>query len=554
VNNVGHINGRQFATRENVILPDEYEWTKTEQFTVYVWLTPPREGGNDEHNDCLWNALMKAMRIREIPMNFRSPLLLKEALGLQRDDKISIELFPKMEKLMKINLHCTGDATYTSCESFIRTIHLKLSNGHYTLCNHQKKDMTKRNCHKEQPLILYIIKNKQNVIACDGEECHKQTLLTFQQEKQECGDFGEVAYYETDSKIKKENEQIEYKTEKDLIEEYANILRNVEELHKASIEQGLEINLKKFHYSIHEACQYLFNHFSRSIQEPEEISDIEAKWLDDCTSGGLIYAVDDTNVENAYQYDIVSCYPSFMSSTYFQFPTTKGDFKQIGFLPNILPFGLYKCEITGTPSPLFRFNKTNIYSHHDIKQALNLGFQVSLIIKENEPNHVAYPKKRMNGHTLFHEMITYLFKLKKRKVPYAKLIINRIWGMLCERNKLKQTSRKDKEIHFDNAEIISIRENNKDSFTFEYIKNDKPYYKHSWARIGCFLLAYTRLKVGDALMPYQERIKRIHTDGCVVDGEISELKLGDDLGNWKLEKRGCCYIKNMSSVIWNEKN
>jgi hypothetical protein len=52
------------------------------------------------------------------------------------------------------------------------------------------------------------------------------------------------------------------------------------------------------------------------------------------------------------------------------------------------------------------------------------------LIKDGQANALLYQSNRQSGSRMLKNLVDYLFKLKKQEVPYAKEIINYLWGVL----------------------------------------------------------------------------------------------------------------------------
>jgi len=57
------------------------------------------------------------------------------------------------------------------------------------------------------------------------------------------------------------------------------------------------------------------------------------------------------------------------------------------------------------------------------------------------------------------------------------------------------------------------------------------------------------------MQPYQDRLKRVHTDGFILEKQGSKaILVAEDaskiLGALKFEKEGACTVKNAMQVIW----
>ena len=113
----GWRSAKQFGMNDEPSIQDLYddEWEESNQFAIYFWKAPKKEGGCDNNlNDCLFNCLKRALNKDMLPKDLNTPESLKKRLGLRRKDKISIKMIPEIEKLYKVKNNVTGSHTYTS--------------------------------------------------------------------------------------------------------------------------------------------------------------------------------------------------------------------------------------------------------------------------------------------------------------------------------------------------------------------------------------------------------------------------------------------------------
>jgi hypothetical protein len=238
-----------------------------------------------------------------------------------------------------------------------------------------------------------------------------------------------------------------------------------------------------------------------------------------------------------------------LCSDHFTFPVKQGKFSHITELPEILSYGIYRCIISPCHNEqinkLFRFNKLHYYTHIDINLARNLGLNIQLINDDNS-NALLYTEGRGNGSQYFRQIVHSLYDLKQQSI-LAKRILNAIWGALCERNKIKRITKQ--EINLDDNElVVDIKPWTNENSKITYLKHDK-YFKHSFARLGCFLTSAVRKDIATTLLPYKEHIHRCHTDGFISDIPLP-LHLGTFIGDYKLEKEGRAVIENSNKIIW----
>ena len=129
------------------------------------------------------------------------------------------------------------------------------------------------------------------------------------------------------------------------------------------------------YFSITDCILDTFRNFSKTLNEPDDITPEEAKFIDSAFMGGLMYA------DNGYEgeihgYDSNSFYPSILSTSHFMFPVKQGQFLSLSEAEfkelKYFKYGIYRCIITGE-SKIFRFNYDNYYTHHDLTRAKELG-------------------------------------------------------------------------------------------------------------------------------------------------------------------------------------
>jgi hypothetical protein len=339
----------------------------------------------------------------------------------------------------------------------------------------------------------------------------------------------------------------------DMAEEYETILHDAEILKQESAKiKGLgEIDLSQCGYNVVTATRLLVYNNLRSIPVPEEITPMEEEWIYRAFMGGIIMSVP-AQLDNAVDYDINSAYPFMMSKQGISFPIKQGEFSHMDDLPEIVSYGIYHVIISPHEDPhvarLFRFNQKNYYTHTDIQLARNLGLNVELI-HDGQANSLTYKTGRALGMHMFKTLVDNLYQLKQKKVPFAKAIINTIWGCLCEKNKLTRVAYHDKpEIVVDEEHTILAIHPVAGGHRVQYAKQGG-LYKYNYARIGVFLTSYVRRFMSETLLPFKEHIYRIHTDGFIADQSLP-LSLGTDLGEWKIEKTGDCQIAHSNKIVW----
>ncbi|RHZ89406.1 hypothetical protein Glove_14g2 [Diversispora epigaea] len=241
----------------------------------------------------------------------------------------------------------------------------------------------------------------------------------------------------------------------------------------------------------------LFRETTLAPKRSEKIDEKENAWLNLASSGALVFA--EKYEGEANQYDINSMYIYEMLKKEASWPIAPGKFHTIDVSLvekwRKFPYGIYKATIEGNPP-----KKRN-------------GLNVYLI--DESPNALIYEKNtRINGKDMFGKWGNILYNIKKEggtagKVSKALLVS--LWSALCEQ------------------------------------RNGQNYGVHP--RIKPFLLASARKRISEIVKPLRNQVKRIHTDGFIVAGQVN-LKTGIEMGELKFEKRGVCVVKNCISVTW----
>ena len=542
---------------ENYGDPEYYD-----NFIIYMTDSTQQAGGcNNELNDCLYQCLYYAYgTFSNLPKAIETPELLKEVLGLQRNDLIPVKLIEKVEQLAKtIAIDIIGDAIYKSKNKAYRKITLVLTNSHYSIAiNKERRKVEASTAKLKKPLIYQqIIDNQESIVKIyDGKVIRNINLLEFRK-LQSKSIFGKWCFIPV---IKDKKTGI-YETLEEAyirIQEERNILLN------ESKKLGLKIDLFMCHGSYKKVALWLFERLSQSIPANEKLDAIEAKWISDTMMGGLIYAENNWQGDSR-QYDCTSLYPSIMQST-LTFPIGKGRFDTLQDFVNCRGFYIYgifhaSVNYSEDAKKLFRYNKYNKYTHIDLAYARKLGLQVNLI-QDNTPNALIYEKEaRIPGKVMFGEYVNFLFRLKNKSgiiSKVAKRILNTLWGALCQRNKFYYNISTTNDKLFDNKDEVleSIIPINEDSWMLQY-SNPANLFKGEYPRIAPFILAQGRKIVSSYIEPYKNYVKRIHTDGFILSEDLTKQPLltirnnaSHSLMALKFEKEGKCYVKNANQVTW----
>jgi hypothetical protein len=197
--------------------------------------------------------------------------------------------------------------------------------------------------------------------------------------------------------------------------------------------------------------------------------------------------------------------------------------------------GLYRVKIEksddSNTNKLFRFNKYNKYTHTTLEHAKLLNLKMTLL-EDGTVNCIYYsPDKLIGCNEIFTTYIDYLFELKERKVSKAKLILNILWGSLCEIDKT-YLMYKNKPVNIGvDCDIYSIRPNDKNEKMLRITTTKQTkYYKTGFARLSPFLISKGRYMIANICYPHREHIKQIHTDGFISDIQL-DIKTGEKIGD-----------------------
>lgn len=495
----------------------------------YTKFNKPKSGGcksNSIHNDCLWYCLKCALG-DDIPFKINFPSKLKQLLKLERDDKVSIDLIPQLEDVVKMKINVSGDHQYISLYDSIKSINLKLVNGHYTLDKTNKVKVSGIVYNEKIPLIYVLNKDKQYE-TFDGIS-HKT--------------------YDYDDEFFKTNKINFFSSKYIMIQQHKNSKLSLEDEHKLFVTNANMLKKEtKGYINMFKTGSYvntgldLFNRLNTTIT-PDEILQNEAEWIMNSTMGAMIFS--EKYEGEAYSYDFCSMYPSSMRHELMYFPVKAGTFTIINEFPERPKYGIYRCIIDAKSNRLFRENKKNYYTHIDIMTAKSLGLEIQLI-NDGSANALLYERSDLcTGSQLFKEFVDYMFDLKQRNIPYAKEIMNSLWGALSQIDTIQlKTSDTICDIR-DDREITEFKPAN-DTETFVKFYKYKKRYCTNFARIAPFILARGRFLVSKAMKPHIDNIIRCHTDGFKSKVKLN-IKTGNNIGDIKYE--GYCKEYKLVNII-----
>ena len=343
---------------------------------------------------------------------------------------------------------------------------------------------------------------------------------------------------------------------------FSDFVKPANALRKASLGIGENgeslVNFYKTGNSIQTAKTIFLNYCNQEKIKTEQITEIEYEFINNSSIGALIYA--DKNYEGpVYEYDINSFYPSIMKCNKFKIPIKQGEIKTISKIEfdkmksTFFNHGIYKCKITSEqPNKLFRFNPLNYYTTQSIRHAKMLNLNIECI--EEKDNFLYYPPSSyISGNKLFGYFVDTLFKLTKEhpKLKEFKEILNCLWGLLSKSKKTKICIdiNEPSNIDLDTTKInilSQIMEGDKIYITYQYKTNN---FVYDFGRIKTFLLSQGRLKLAEILKDHVENVMQIQTDGFKSKIELTDLKLGNGIGDLRYEGKRNVKIIHVNKIV-----
>ncbi len=494
-------------------------------------------GDDDDNNDCLFYCLKLFFYLEELNPEIDTPSKLKKFCGVGRNDKIPFNELDKVAKLLKWNIQLYGTVEKTYQGDYFgklkRTIRLKVIGSHFELAP-SKNDKHKKVFnigieYFEKPVHFYFKFDGKYYVIDDNDIIFVLSSDGFSNKG-----YDSIYYDVTEknvlSKIKSADDAVDY-----LKMRKPQLLKDFDEFRKAT-----GINLIYNARSITALARSVFfqslYQYKKTI---EPVSPIESQYLK--INGGLMY-LRRGRYKKAFYYDINSRYPELLCRM--GIPISAPDLLTIKEFPKFVKFGVYRCKVIGS-HPWFRKHLNNLYSHHDLKtmQLLNINYE---LICDGEVNAVIY-NEFATGHEIFEKYVHFFYKFKKNGVPLAKNMLNCLWGGLCEQNeKWRNTVNKDLIIDETLKEIVSIIP--VDNGVSILLQDRSIPYITPFGRIGVFITSMGRYDLIKQILPYQDDIIRIHTDGLLCLKKIPELIVGEGLGEWKLEE-----VKDINLVAINGK-
>ena len=282
----------------------------------------------------------------------------------------------------------------------------------------------------------------------------------------------------------------------------------------------------------------LFYELTTLKEFPDDIDEFEGLLLNLTKTAALISKTKYTGP--GYKYDIISMYPSILTSPQFSIPTgppqeiqlTKREF--MDHKNSYFRYGIYACLIDVKNKMLFRENKNNLYTHIDLNRAKELGYNIEII--EGQDNFFCYSKSLTNGHKVFGNFVKTVYDLKKQNVTGAKNLINCLWGKLCESRKCKfRGSEFDAKLNTAAGDItINFFDDDDKGEVDVKVEIETNNFYTSFARLKPFLLARGRYIASKLIEKYVDKVVMVHTDGFILTEKV-EFTTGSKMGDLKYE-------------------
>ncbi|GBC28593.2 hypothetical protein GLOIN_2v1472929 [Rhizophagus irregularis DAOM 181602=DAOM 197198] len=477
------------------------------------------------------------------------PEYIKKALGLNRDAPVPVSYMDKIEQLAgSLALNIVGDSTRISKSKSDRRATLILSEGHYSLALNPGRLHPSKLDRKQKSPFVYREDGVNNVVTIyNGKTVKSLTVGQFQKGKNS-DSYSFIP-------IEKNCKTGIYET---LEETYQRIHEERDSFLQATKKFGLGIDLSYHNWSYKRTALWLFERFSVGVPANDPLDPVEAEWISDAMMGGLIWA---DNEWKGYgrQYDVTSLYPSIQQSNA-NFPIRQGKFQILkDFVDHrgYALYGLFRASSQRAPQ-----RARGVYTFIDLQRAKKLGLDIQLI-QDGKPNALIYDREaRIPGTVIFGEYVHFLFNIKNQggvAGRVAKRVLNTLWGALCQRKRNYKTLTTDQTDPFKFPEghtLDSIVPVGSDQWRFQFTNPGSP-FKGEYPRIAPFLLAHGRKTTSELLEPYKDKVRRIHTDGFILEEQPSSPTLitcpenaSKALKALKFETAGYCHVKNANKVIW----
>ncbi|GAM22189.1 hypothetical protein SAMD00019534_053640 [Acytostelium subglobosum LB1] len=294
---------------------------------------PDEAGGCDgKHNDCFYDCL-KASYPDKVTKHFSKPWIFKRFFKLERDAKVPLNLCSEIEDKLKMRINVKGDYCKTSTKQYVRVVHLKLTNEHYTLDKEgafEPKGIILKRYHDDRILPVVAYKwddgedvprrtsepslrarddDNDQVKLYDGTNYSTMSKATLIDELKKQKFDGKCRYIKVEAAKKRSKMPI-----KTLEETWEDFIKDADALKEGT--NGV-IDLYFTGSNINKAALNLFSKYNKHVI-PDIIEQEEAKWISKASNGPLRFA--DTYTGPLYMYDVCSMYAAIMRSSSFSVP------------------------------------------------------------------------------------------------------------------------------------------------------------------------------------------------------------------------------------------
>jgi len=529
-----------------------------------------RPAGAANKNDCLFEAITEILgdlKAYKFKKEIRSNCALKKFFNLERSDSIPFmtkDGVNNMEKLDmalpdNIGLNIAGEHKYQSKkQDAVHQITLRWANGHITPMNNigrvTRKDII---FYKNRPMIVY--KSGQYLFTESIDTYDGKFLKTYTRDEFDILRNNYKINKVSSMSLKICNKSLGL-TEKD--EHINELIATYDLMQKAAADVSKhsngKLNISDFS-SFKYAAISIFNSTTKAIAMPDNIDDSEAEFINGSLRGGLRYC------QRAYSgygkdFDINKMYSHIMRLSKFKFPLKRGHIKYMNedefnmqVMRKYFNFGIFRVNIIKSNDinidKLFQFSKINMYSHHDLTGAFELGLKIEFIDIPN--NRIFYDGDMcVTGKRIFGDYINKINELVKSGCTGSKLLLNTLWGGLCQRNIYEQRAYKC-DILDDDKRIVNYKADQNDGSVVFEIAQENLQFKTPFARLGVFLTSYARLIIMRTLKNVSNSVVLINTDGFILNENIPlDIKISPEMGDYKIVAEGQCKIHHIHKIEW----
>ncbi|MBS0284309.1 MAG: hypothetical protein JSS15_07800 [Proteobacteria bacterium] len=490
-------------------------------FRIFLYDFPDEAGCNGKYNDCVYDALKCGFG--EQMQFWKNPVEFKKFLGIERTAKVPFSMIDKIETKLNTAINIEGDHIRTSTLTTKRQINLEWLDGHVELKRTNKPIKCINFKYEKQPLIYYRDRTDRKNPLLKVYDGTTEYIMDDEEFNKHYYNY-KGSKYITIPKTKK-------KTLKETYDYFVLANDKLKTLTKKHLSQ---INLCKTGTFKNTAIK-LFNDLNVSLPEPENITQMEAEWINNCYRGGMLYSENGFEGE-LYSSDIKAMYSYHMQSN-LNFPIKQGTFKLINDddIEKFFMFGIYRAIVTQTKAEqdiVFHFNSNNTYTHTDLTRARELKLDIELI-QDGKPNFLYYSSDtRIEGRLLFKPFIEYLIELESPEIKGAvKSIRNVLWGALCEVNHNIKYPDEDGNLELDSDDLIIGMKTNSSGESYPIYTKMTAQFKTNYARLAPFLTSAGRYQISNYITDNFENlndVKRVNTDGLLSTSKPKDLKLKKD--------------------------